>query len=70
MNCYVTGTVSFNSSGESAGYVGGLVGRAETNRYSSTYGSSVMVSASYNRAKVTGSGYSCAVDAGGLVGYA
>ena len=28
MNCYVTGTVSFNSSGESAGYVGGLVGRA------------------------------------------
>ena len=70
VNCYVTGTVSFNSSGESAGYVGGLVGRAETNRYSSTYGSSVMVSASYNRAKVTGSGYSCAVDAGGLVGYA
>ena len=69
MNCYVTGKVSFNSSGESMGYVGGLVGRGVMNRYSSYYNTSLFISASYNRADVTGSGYTCITDAGGLVGY-
>ncbi len=70
MNCYVTGDISFNSSGEYSGYVGGLVGRISMSRYSSYYGASLLVGTSYNRAKVTGSGYSCMVDAGGLIGYA
>ncbi len=69
MNCYVTGDISFNSSGELYGYAGGLIGRTSLTRYSSYYGASALVSASYNRANITASGYSCGIYAGGLVGY-
>lgn len=69
-NCYVTGKIAFNSSGENAAYVGGLIGYAKLNRYSTYLNSSLFVNACYNRAAVTASGMSCFIDVSGLIGSA
>ena len=49
-NCYVTGNVAFNSSGETSAYIGGLVGRIAAAPLSSTFG--VQVASCYNRADI------------------